>query len=152
MADLLTRLEATVAGRRGAAADSSYVASLQARGMQHIARKLGEEAIETIVAAMAGDAEQTTREAADLLFHLVVLLDQANVPLAAVYAELERREGTSGLVEKAARAPARKPEPAAAPPPAPPPPREATAATPPPAEPILSTGGAEPARPRIRRG
>jgi phosphoribosyl-ATP pyrophosphohydrolase len=68
-----------------------------------IARKLGEEAVETVIAALAGTTEDLTGEAADLLFHLLVLLAEADLPLAAVLAELERREGTSGLAEKAAR-------------------------------------------------
>ncbi|HNJ48481.1 MAG TPA: phosphoribosyl-ATP diphosphatase, partial [Novosphingobium sp.] len=68
-----------------------------------IARKLGEEALETVIAALSGNREELVGEAADVLFHLLVLLDARDVPLAEVLAELERREGTSGIAEKAAR-------------------------------------------------
>jgi phosphoribosyl-ATP pyrophosphohydrolase len=70
-----------------------------------IAQKLGEEAVETVIAALGGDAKAVTGEAADLLFHLLVLLETTGVPLGDVYAELDRREGVSGLDEKAARTP-----------------------------------------------
>jgi phosphoribosyl-ATP pyrophosphohydrolase len=103
MTGTLDQLESTIARRRGADASSSYVASLFAKGMPKIAQKLGEEAVETVIAAMAGDAKGVTGEAADLIFHLMVLLNQAGVPFADVLAELERREGTSGLAEKASR-------------------------------------------------
>jgi phosphoribosyl-ATP pyrophosphohydrolase len=103
MTGTLDQLESTIAARRGADPSSSYVASLFAKGMPKIAQKLGEEAVETVIAAMAGDARGVTGEAADLIFHLMVLLNQAGVPFADVLAELERREGTSGLTEKAAR-------------------------------------------------
>ena len=101
--DTLSRLETTIAARRTAATDSSYVASLNARGVPVIARKLGEEAIETIVAALSGSREELVGEAADVLFHLMVLLGAKQVPLSEVLAELDRREGVSGLDEKAAR-------------------------------------------------
>ena len=101
--DTLSRLETTIAARRTAAPDSSYVASLNARGVPVIARKLGEEAIETIVAALSGSREELVGEAADVLFHLMVLLSAKQVPLSDVLAELDRREGVSGLDEKAAR-------------------------------------------------
>ena len=101
--DTLSRLETTIASRRTAAPDSSYVASLNARGVPVIARKLGEEAIETIVAALSGSREELVGEAADVLFHLMVLLGAKQVPLSEVLAELDRREGVSGLDEKAAR-------------------------------------------------
>ena len=103
MADTLARLEATIASRRGADPETSYVASLFAKGRPKIARKLGEEAVEAIVAALAEDQKALTGEAADILFHLLVLLADADVPLADVLAELERREGTSGHEEKASR-------------------------------------------------
>jgi len=103
MADTLTRLEATIASRKGADPTTSYVASLFAKGRPKIARKLGEEAVEAIVAALAEDKAALTGEAADILFHLLVLLADADVPLADVLAELERREGTSGHDEKASR-------------------------------------------------
>lgn len=104
MSDTLARLEATILSRRAADPASSYVAGLFAKGRPRIARKLGEEAIETIVAALAEDDTALTGEAADLLFHLIVLLTDAGVSLADVMAELERREGVSGLDEKAGRA------------------------------------------------
>lgn len=100
---MLARLEATILARRSADPASSYVAGLFAKGRARIARKLGEEAIETIVAALAEDKAALTSEAADLLFHLILLLAEADVPLADVTAELERREGVSGLDEKAGR-------------------------------------------------
>jgi len=103
MTGTLEQLESTIAARRGADPSTSYVASLFAKGMPKIAQKLGEEAVETVIAAMAGDPGGVTSEAADLLFHLMVLLAGAGVPLADVLAELDRREGRSGLAEKAAR-------------------------------------------------
>jgi len=103
MSDTLVRLEATIASRKGADPASSYVASLFAKGRPKIARKLGEEAVEAIVAALAEDKASLTSEAADIIFHLMVLLADADVPLADVLAELERREGTSGHEEKAGR-------------------------------------------------
>ncbi len=103
MSDTLARLEATIAARRGGDAGASYVASLFAAGRPKIARKLGEEAIETIVAALAQDRAALTGEAADLVFHLLVLLADAGVALDEVLAELERREGVSGIAEKAGR-------------------------------------------------
>lgn len=101
--DTLARLERTIAERRGSSPDESYVASLTARGLPVIARKLGEEGVEAVIAALSGSREDLVGEAADLLFHLLVLLGEKDVPLADVLAELERREGTSGLAEKAAR-------------------------------------------------
>ena len=101
--DTLSRLEATIIERLGASPDASYVAQLHARGLKAIARKLGEEATETVVAALSGTREELVGEAADVLFHLMVLLAEKGVPLADVLAELDRREGTSGLAEKAAR-------------------------------------------------
>ena len=102
--DTLFRLETTIAARLASGeAGSSYVAQLHARGLPVIARKLGEEAVEAITAALAGSREELTGEAADVLFHLLVLLAEKGVPLADVLAELDRREGTSGLDEKAGR-------------------------------------------------
>jgi phosphoribosyl-ATP pyrophosphohydrolase len=100
---MLERLEATIAARRGAHPDSSYVAKLEAKGLSKIAQKLGEEATEAVIAALTGDEEDLVEEAADVLFHLLVLLGHKGVSLAQVLAELERREGTSGLDEKASR-------------------------------------------------
>ena len=102
-ADILTRLEGVIAERRKAAPEESYVASLAARGLPTIARKLGEEATEAVVAALAGDEVDVVGEAADVLFHLLVLLGEKGIALERVLAELERREGTSGHAEKAAR-------------------------------------------------
>ena len=102
--DTLTRLEAVIASRSGADPDSSYVAKLNARGLPVIARKLGEEATEAVVAALSGSREELVGEAADVIFHLLVLLGAKGVPLAEVFAELDRREGVSGIAEKASRA------------------------------------------------
>jgi phosphoribosyl-ATP pyrophosphohydrolase len=102
-AGILTRLEAAIAERRKADPEHSYVASLTKRGLPVIARKLGEEATEAVVAALTGDEIDFVGEAADVLFHLLVLLAEKDIALAEVLAELERREGTSGLAEKAAR-------------------------------------------------
>lgn len=101
----LDRLEQTIIARREADPETSYVAKLRTRGRGKMAQKLGEEAVETVIAALAGDKVALTGEAADLLFHLTVLLADCGVSLADVYAELDRREGTSGLTEKAARQP-----------------------------------------------
>ena len=101
--DTLTRLEQTIAQRRAADPVSSYVAQLCARGTPVMARKLGEEAVEACVAALSGSREELVGEAADLLFHLMVLLADKDIALADVMTELDRREGTSGLDEKASR-------------------------------------------------
>ena len=103
MNDSLNRLEATIAARRGGDPTSSYVAKLSAAGRAKIAQKVGEEAVETVIAAMAGDPAKLTSEAADLMFHLLILLADGGITLADVAAELDRREGVSGLTEKAAR-------------------------------------------------
>ena len=99
----LARLAAAIAARRSGDPETSYVAKLTARGLPKITQKLGEEAVETVIAALTGDAAALTGEAADLLFHLLILLDAKGVPLANVLAELDRREGVSGIAEKAAR-------------------------------------------------
>jgi phosphoribosyl-ATP pyrophosphohydrolase len=103
--DTLQRLEQTIRQRLGASPDASYVAKLHARGLPVIARKFGEEAVEAITAALAGSREELTGEAADVLFHLLVLLAEKDILLAEVLAELDRREGVSGLDEKASRQP-----------------------------------------------
>ncbi len=103
MTDTLATLEATIAQRRSGDPATSYVARLVAGGAPLVARKLGEEAVETVVAALSGSAAELTAEAADLLFHLLVLLDVRGVPLTDVLAELDRREGVSGIAEKASR-------------------------------------------------
>jgi phosphoribosyl-ATP pyrophosphohydrolase len=101
--DTLQRLEATIKQRLTASPEASYVASLAERGLPVIARKLGEEATEAVVAALSGDETDLIGEAADVLFHLLVLLAHKGIPLEKVLAELERREGMSGLDEKASR-------------------------------------------------
>lgn len=101
--DTLFRLENTIADRRRADPDTSYVASLSARGLPVIARKFGEEAVEAVVAALAQDRGELIGEAADVLFHLLVMLAEKDVTLTEVMAELDRREGVSGLEEKASR-------------------------------------------------
>jgi len=101
--DPLDRLEAVIRSRRGQSPDTSYVARLFGKGRARIAQKLGEEAIETVIAATSGTPEALTSEAADLMFHLLILLADAGLSLSDVRAELERREGVSGLDEKAAR-------------------------------------------------
>lgn len=102
--DTLAELVDIVA-ERAAEADpaNSYTAALLARGADHCARKFGEEAVEAVVAAVSGNREALTAEAADLLFHLLVLLRASDVPLSAVMNELARRKGTGGHAEKADR-------------------------------------------------
>lgn len=99
----LERLEQTIASRRAASPETSYVAKLNAKGIAKIAQKVGEEATETVIAALSGSNEELVGESADLLFHLMVLLDAKGVSLEHVLGELDRREGLSGLEEKAAR-------------------------------------------------
>ena len=101
--DPLDRLEATVRARVGADPAGSYTAQLFARGRARIAQKLGEEAVETVIAALRDDPAGIVPEAADLLYHLIVLLADAGLGLADVRAELTRREGVGGLEEKAGR-------------------------------------------------
>lgn len=103
MADTLKRLETVIAARRGADPDASYVAKLFHKGRGKIAQKVGEEAVETVIAALSGDARELTKESADLVFHLAILLADAGLSFDDVLAELEAREGLSGLAEKAAR-------------------------------------------------
>jgi phosphoribosyl-ATP pyrophosphohydrolase len=99
----LDSLAATIAARRGADPESSWTAKLLAKGPEKCAEKFGEEAIEAIIEAVKGDREKLTSEAADVLFHLLVMLASRDVALADVLAELDRRQGTSGLDEKTAR-------------------------------------------------
>lgn len=103
MTDTLSRLEQTIRLRRSADPETSYVAKLTAKGRAKIAQKLGEEAVETVIAALADDKAEVVKEGADLLFHLTVLLADMGLSLDDVYAELDRREGLSGIAEKAAR-------------------------------------------------
>ncbi len=101
--DPLDALEAVIRARRGADPASSYTASLFARGRPKIAQKLGEEATEAVIAAIQGDRDAMKGEAADLVFHLLVLLIDMGLRLDDVRAVLAQREGVSGLVEKASR-------------------------------------------------
>ena len=100
----LAELERIVA-ERGLSGDSgSWTAKLFAGGMDRAAKKFGEEAVETVIAAVGGDNKALVSESADLIYHWLVVLALAGVPLAEVIAELERRTGQSGLAEKASRA------------------------------------------------
>ncbi len=99
----IVRLAETVQRRRGADPDTSWTARLLARGPEACAKKFGEEAVEAVIEAVKGDRDRLVAEAADVLYHLLVMLAARGVTLAEVEAELARREGTSGLAEKAAR-------------------------------------------------
>lgn len=99
----LSDLETIVARRAAAAPDESWTARLVAAGQGKAAKKLGEEAVEAVMAAVTHDRENLVYESADLLFHLLVVLKIADIPLEEVMAELERRTGQSGLAEKASR-------------------------------------------------
>ena len=101
--DTLHRLAATIAARKGADPDRSWTARLLAKGPEKCAEKFGEEAVEAIVEAVRGDRARLTAEAADVLYHLLVMLAARDITLSDVCAELDRREGQSGLVEKAWR-------------------------------------------------
>ena len=101
-AEVLERLAATIEARKGADAGASYTAQLLADPAR-AAKKLGEEAVETVIAAVQGDPAALAAESADLIYHWLVVLAAAGVPLDAVATKLEAREGTSGLAEKAAR-------------------------------------------------
>lgn len=102
-ADILASLETTIRARRGADPETSYVARLSARGRAKMAQKVGEEATEAVIAAIQDDRAEMVKESADLLFHLLVLLADMGLGLDDVRAELARREGLSGIAEKAAR-------------------------------------------------
>jgi phosphoribosyl-ATP pyrophosphohydrolase len=99
----LDDLYATIAARRGADPDTSWTAKLFAKGPEKCAEKFGEEAIEAIIEAVKGDTDGLTGEAADVLYHLLVMLAAHDVPLSDVMEELARRQGISGIAEKAAR-------------------------------------------------
>lgn len=103
MRTTLFDLERTILQRRQADPSQSYVAQLAAKGRGKIAQKVGEEAVETVIAAMASDRDGAIGESADLLFHLLILLADLDISLDDVLNELDRREGVSGLAEKAAR-------------------------------------------------
>jgi phosphoribosyl-ATP pyrophosphohydrolase len=102
--DILHRLAATVAARRGSDPGSSHTARLLAKGPGKCAQKFGEEAVEAIIEAARGNREALIRESADVLYHLLVMLAAREVTLDEVLAELTQREGVSGLAEKAGRA------------------------------------------------
>jgi phosphoribosyl-ATP pyrophosphohydrolase len=99
----LEELERIIAARADASADESWTAKLLAKGPEKCAEKFGEESIEAIIEAIKGDRERLTSEAADVLFHLLVMLKSRDVELADVMAELARRQAQSGLQEKASR-------------------------------------------------
>lgn len=99
----LQRLADTIEARRSADPDGSWTARLLARGPEKCAEKFGEEAIEAVIEAVRGDRARLTSEAADVLYHLLVMLAACNVTLADVEAELLSREGVSGITEKAGR-------------------------------------------------
>lgn len=99
----LADLEAIVAARASADAGASYTRSLLDKGIAKCAQKLGEEAVETVIAAVSGDDRDLIGEASDLLYHLMVVLKAREVSLADIHAELARRTAQSGLAEKAAR-------------------------------------------------
>jgi len=103
MSDTLSRLFATIETRKSADPDSSWTAKLLSKGPEKCAEKFGEEAVEAIIEAVKGDRAALTSEAADVIYHLAVMLAARDIPLEDVLAELERREGTSGLEEKASR-------------------------------------------------
>lgn len=99
----LERLAATIAARKGSDPETSWTAKLLAKGPEKCAEKFGEEAVEAIIEAVKGDRARLTSEAADVLYHLLVMLAARDVTLEEVLQELERREGMSGIAEKARR-------------------------------------------------
>lgn len=104
MSDILDRLAETLEARKSADPQSSYVAKLYAKGLDTILKKVGEEATETVIAAKGGDKDQLVYEMADLWFHSLVLLASQGLHPNDVLNELARREGLSGIAEKASRA------------------------------------------------
>lgn len=103
MNDTLHKLEQSIAARMQASPESSYVAKLNAKGLDSILKKIGEEATETVIAAKSGDRAAIVYETADLLFHTLVMLGHQGIAFDDVLAELARREGVSGIEEKNAR-------------------------------------------------
>lgn len=99
----LSELAATIAERRAAVPGQSYTAKLMSKGVSKCAQKTGEEAVEFVIAAVSGDAVETSKEAADLIYHLLVTLELCDVALDDVLSELAARRGISGLEEKASR-------------------------------------------------
>ena len=100
---VLDRLYVVIDSRKGADPDTSYTARLFSRGRQQIAKKLGEEAVEALIEGIRGDKPKLVGESADMLYHLLTLWASLGVKPKAVWAELARREGLSGIAEKAAR-------------------------------------------------
>ena len=100
---ILDQLAATIEARKAADPESSWTAKLLAKGPEKCAEKFGEEAVEAIIAAVKNDRENLTYEAADVLYHLLVMLAARDVAISDVLAELERRQGVSGIAEKASR-------------------------------------------------
>lgn len=103
LGEVLEALRETIEQRKGADPASSYVASLYAKGLDHILKKVGEEAAETLLAAKNGSRPELVHEIADLLFHLLVLMAREGIPTADLAVELSGRMGRSGHEEKAAR-------------------------------------------------
>lgn len=103
MSDVLNRLSELMEQRKAADPASSYVAKLYAKGMDSILKKIGEEATETVIAAKGGNADEIIYETADLWFHTLVMLSHAGLSAQDVLNELARREGLSGIAEKASR-------------------------------------------------
>ena len=103
MNDVLATLAATIKARRTAQAEASYTRQLLDKGPEKCARKFGEEALETVIAGVSQSKEDLTSEAADVLYHLLVLLESRDVAWTDVLAKLEDRSGTSGVAEKASR-------------------------------------------------
>jgi phosphoribosyl-ATP pyrophosphohydrolase len=101
----LADLEKIIADRAASGGAGSWTAKLVARGMPKAAQKFGEEAVETVIAAVSSDNDALVRESADLLYHWLVVLNMAGVPLSEVMTELERRTDQSGIAEKASRNP-----------------------------------------------
>jgi phosphoribosyl-ATP pyrophosphohydrolase len=101
--DILQALYQVILDRKANPSDSSYTASLMANGVDKVLKKLGEEATELVIAGKGGERAEIVYEAADLIFHSLVLLGYCDIPLDDVYAELRRRFGVSGLEEKRSR-------------------------------------------------
>jgi len=101
--EILDRLEAVIASRKGGDTDKSYVAKLFKKGRQKIAQKVGEEGVECALAAVSGDRDEVISESADLLFHLMVLWADSGIRPDDIFNELARREGMSGIDEKNSR-------------------------------------------------
>jgi phosphoribosyl-ATP pyrophosphohydrolase len=101
--DVLGRLASTIQLRRSESVERSYTRQLLEAGPEHCAKKLGEEAVETVIAGVGGDVTALKNEAADLIYHLLILLESRGIGLGEVLAVLQGRMGTSGIAEKAAR-------------------------------------------------